>query len=115
MAAASALLVVAFVFNNLWLIGKGLATDPCYCFGGSLNWLLGVISVKEALGWSAFWIALGIIFAECGLLIGFFLPGDSLLFVAGAVSALPQEAIVRRWAGRQPASPPSSKVLSSWS
>ena len=24
-----------------------------------------------------------IIFAECGLLVGFFLPGDSLLFVAG--------------------------------
>src|SRR3954452_14218759 len=28
-----------------------------------------------------------IIFAESGLLIGFFLPGDSLLFVAGAVAA----------------------------
>jgi membrane-associated protein len=28
-----------------------------------------------------------IIFAESGLLIGFFLPGDSLLFTAGAVSA----------------------------
>jgi membrane-associated protein len=31
----------------------------------------------------AFWVVLGIIFAECGLLIGFFLPGDSLLFVTG--------------------------------
>nr|WP_246324178.1 VTT domain-containing protein [Petropleomorpha daqingensis] len=30
---------------------------------------------------------LAIIFAECGLLIGFFLPGDSLLFVAGLVAA----------------------------
>jgi membrane-associated protein len=28
-----------------------------------------------------------IIFAECGLLIGFFLPGDSLLFTAGLVTA----------------------------
>lgn len=28
-----------------------------------------------------------IIFAECGLLIGFFLPGDSLLFTAGLVAA----------------------------
>ena len=28
-----------------------------------------------------------IIFAECGLLIGFFLPGDSLLFTAGLLSA----------------------------
>lgn len=31
----------------------------------------------------AFWVVMGIIFAECGLLIGFFLPGDSLLFVTG--------------------------------
>jgi len=31
----------------------------------------------------AFWVVLAIIFAECGLLIGFFLPGDSLIFVTG--------------------------------
>jgi membrane-associated protein len=35
------------------------------------------------LGDIAFWVVLGIIFAECGLLVGFFLPGDSLLFVTG--------------------------------
>ena len=35
------------------------------------------------LGDIAFWVVLGIIFAECGLLIGFFLPGDSLLFLTG--------------------------------
>ena len=35
------------------------------------------------LGDIAFWVVLGIIFAECGLLIGFFLPGDSLLFITG--------------------------------
>src|ERR1700709_2461276 len=29
----------------------------------------------------------GVIFAESGLLIGFFLPGDSLLFTAGLLSA----------------------------
>ena len=29
------------------------------------------------------WVLLFIIFAETGLLLGFFLPGDSLLFVAG--------------------------------
>ena len=28
-----------------------------------------------------------VVFAECGLLIGFFLPGDSLLFTAGLISA----------------------------
>jgi membrane-associated protein len=35
------------------------------------------------LGDVAFWVVLAIIFAECGLLIGFFLPGDSLLFITG--------------------------------
>lgn len=37
----------------------------------------------DRFGAAAFWIALFIIFAECGLLIGFFLPGDSLLFMVG--------------------------------
>jgi membrane-associated protein len=39
------------------------------------------------LGDIAFWVVLGIIFAECGILIGFFLPGDSLLFIAGLLIA----------------------------
>lgn len=33
-----------------------------------------------------FWLIMFIIFAETGLFIGFFLPGDSLLFVAGIYS-----------------------------
>src|SRR5690349_23572911 len=45
------------------------------------------------ISWLGPWALVGvaaIIFAECGLLIGFFLPGDSLLFTAGlfAVSAV---------------------------
>ena len=48
-ASFSALLIGAFIFNNLWLIQKGLGQEACYCFGGSLNWLLGVVSTKEAL------------------------------------------------------------------
>ena len=32
------------------------------------------------------WLMLFIVFAETGLFIGFFLPGDSLLFVAGIFS-----------------------------
>ena len=35
----------------------------------------------------ALWGAAAIIFAECGLLIGFFLPGDSLLFTVGVLVA----------------------------
>ena len=35
----------------------------------------------------------GVVFAETGLLIGFFLPGDSLLFIAGLVAALPDSKL----------------------
>ncbi|WP_285593382.1 VTT domain-containing protein [Kineosporia sp. NBRC 101731] len=35
------------------------------------------------LGGVALWVGALIIFAECGLLLGFFLPGDSLLFTIG--------------------------------
>jgi membrane-associated protein len=35
----------------------------------------------------AVWGAAAILFAECGLLIGFFLPGDSLLFTVGLLVA----------------------------
>jgi membrane-associated protein len=38
----------------------------------------------KSLGYFGIW---GIIFAESGLLIGFFLPGDSLLFTAGFVAS----------------------------
>ncbi len=39
--------------------------------------------ILTSFGDIAFWVVVGIIFAECGLLVGFFLPGDSLLFVTG--------------------------------
>lgn len=35
------------------------------------------------LGPIALLLMMGIVFAETGLLVGFFLPGDSLLFTAG--------------------------------
>ncbi len=37
----------------------------------------------ETFGDIAPWVAAAIIFAECGLLVGFFLPGDTLLFTLG--------------------------------
>ena len=40
-------------------------------------------TLLTTLGAIAFWVVLAIIFAECGLLIGFFLPGDALLFIVG--------------------------------
>lgn len=40
-------------------------------------------TIVDTLGSYALWGVMGIIFAECGLLIGFFMPGDSLLFIVG--------------------------------
>lgn len=46
-----------------------------------------VLDPAELLKAGGFALLLLIVFAESGLLIGFFLPGDSLLFVAGMVAA----------------------------
>ena len=57
-----------------------------------------IFEVKKQFGWKdllnplfyikngGLWLLLFIVFAETGLMIGFFLPGDSLLFVAGIYS-----------------------------
>ena len=37
-------------------------------------------------GWLGYALLFGIVFAETGLLVGFFLPGDSLLFTVGVVA-----------------------------
>jgi hypothetical protein len=58
-----------------------------------------MITLLEAFHWSqllqpqyyiengGLWLLLFVVFAETGLFFGFFLPGDSLLFVAGIYSA----------------------------
>jgi membrane protein DedA with SNARE-associated domain len=40
-----------------------------------------------------FWLILFIIFAETGLFVGFFLPGDSLLFVSGFIQLISSERL----------------------
>jgi membrane-associated protein len=44
----------------------------------------------KTFGYPLVW---GIVFAESGLLVGFLLPGDSLLFVAGFLCSLPQSGL----------------------
>jgi len=46
--------------------------------------------VKELVRWGGYVGLTSIIFAETGLLIGFFLPGDSLLVTAGLLASQPQ-------------------------
>jgi membrane-associated protein len=40
-------------------------------------------TLLDQFGQWALWGAAAVVFAECGLLVGFFLPGDSLLFTVG--------------------------------
>jgi membrane-associated protein len=51
-----------------------------------LGWLSPEHIFANGGAW-ALWIVVAIIFAECGLLFGFFLPGDTLLFSTGVFVA----------------------------
>jgi len=51
-----------------------------------LDWL-DPQKLLDSLGDYALWGAVAVILAECGLLLGFFLPGDSLLFTVGLLAA----------------------------
>jgi membrane-associated protein len=52
-------------------------TDP--------NQLIQLLSTVLT-GWIGYLVLFAVVFAESGLLVGFFLPGDSLLFTVGVVS-----------------------------
>ena len=52
-----------------------------------LHLITTVEGITEIIRWGGLGILIAIVFAETGLLIGFFLPGDSLLVTAGFVAA----------------------------
>ena len=49
------------------------------------NLLHQIYDVEGLIRWGGMAMLLTIVFAECGLLVGFFLPGDTLLFAAGVL------------------------------
>lgn len=49
--------------------------------------LAALTPLMYAFGPAALLLVMGVVFAETGLLVGFFLPGDSLLFITGALVA----------------------------
>ena len=49
--------------------------------------LTGKVSLDALVRWGGYVVLTAIVFTETGLLIGFFLPGDSLLITAGLVAA----------------------------
>jgi membrane-associated protein len=52
-----------------------------------LDWFHKIRDVRGIIAWGGYVGLTAIIFAETGLLIGFFLPGDSLIVTAGLLSA----------------------------
>jgi membrane-associated protein len=60
-------------------VGKPGETPHTYCSGVGDLTTLGTAAVYA--------VVIGFVFVECGLLVGFFLPGDTLLFAAGLVAA----------------------------
>ena len=56
-----------------------------------MEFLFGVVtgahSLDDLIRWGGYVVLVAIVFTETGLLVGFFLPGDSLLITAGLVAA----------------------------
>lgn len=52
-----------------------------------LHALTDLLNPEILISYGGFWLVMLIVFAETGLLIGFFLPGDALLFAAGLLTA----------------------------
>jgi membrane-associated protein len=52
-----------------------------------LDWLHRVTDARTIIQWGGYVGLTAVIFAETGLLVGFFLPGDSLLVTAGLLAA----------------------------
>lgn len=68
---------------------ENLAENLSQLFFGVLNWLKSLHQSDTFVQWlstGGVILITGIIFAETGLLLGFFLPGDSLLITAGVLA-----------------------------
>ena len=52
------------------------------------EWLSTLYQFDELIRWGGYTVLVAIVFAETGLMAGFFLPGDSLLMTAGLIAAV---------------------------
>jgi membrane-associated protein len=55
--------------------------------GDFWNFITELVNPESIIKYGGFWLLLFVVFSETGLFIGFFLPGDSLLFTAGLLTA----------------------------
>jgi len=51
------------------------------------NFFKELVNPESIIMYGGFWFLLFVVFSETGLFVGFFLPGDSLLFTAGLLTA----------------------------
>jgi membrane-associated protein len=55
--------------------------------GDFWSFLKELVNPESIIKYGGFWLLLLVVFSETGLFVGFFLPGDSLLFTAGLLTA----------------------------
>jgi membrane-associated protein len=65
--------------------GSSAALDAAWAFAYDVA--RGAYSLDDLIRWGGYLVLVAIVFTETGLLVGFFLPGDSLLITAGLVAA----------------------------
>lgn len=53
------------------------------------EWLASLTELHAMTAGTVYLVVFGLVFVESGLLVGFFLPGDSVLFAAGLLAATP--------------------------
>lgn len=58
-----------------------------------LDFLKTLTDPQSIIHYGGLWLLLFVVFAETGLLVGFFLPGDSLIFISGLLCATRPELL----------------------
>lgn len=74
-------IVLAAILGGAWLIGP----ERIQAF---FRALYDSEELKKTIAWGGYTLLAVIVFAETGLLVGFFLPGDSLLVASGVLAAM---------------------------
>jgi membrane-associated protein len=91
---AKTLVLFFITFLPIIIFAQTPDTPTPDCFADNLSWLESVwcllkqsVNPKTIIRVGGLWLLIAVVFAETGLLAGFFLPGDSLLFTAGLLCA----------------------------
>lgn len=69
------------------LFKQAILQEPCYIMSYIIELLHNLTSPEWLMLHGGLYFVMLIVFAETGLFIGFFLPGDSLLFITGMIIA----------------------------